>query len=152
MRSLLENLLPSASPKPEILRGIFVAVVNGGTLLAKPENWHTLIDLYTNLAASACRVVALFPQATFGAVLTREIVPGRGSVREISRHRSCDTVAAFPASRRWIRAGTFIQALNQTQPGQAAAAESQFYAVLFGVRSEGREESEEKSRANYFSA
>ena len=129
LRSLLENLLPTVPNKPEIRRAIFVAVVNGGTLLAEPDNWHTLIDLYTNLAAAACRVVALFPQVTFGAVLMRELVQGVGSFAKYLATEAV-TRGGIPGLAAMEPKGAFISALNQTQPGQMTPAESQFYAVL----------------------
>lgn len=129
LRSFLEYVLPSANSKPEILRTIFVAVVNGGTLLAKPENWHTLIDLYTNLAAAACRVVALLPQVTFGAMLTREIVQGVGTFAKYLATEAF-TQGGIPGLAAMEPDGKFIRGLNETQPGQMTAAESQFYAIL----------------------
>lgn len=129
LRSLLEYLLPSAQPKPEIVRAIFVGVVNGGTLLAKPENWHTLIDLYTNLAAATCRVVALFPLVTFSAMLTREIVQSVGAFAKYLTTEAI-TRGGIPGLAAMDPDGIFIRGLNKTQPGQMTAAESQFYAVL----------------------
>ncbi len=129
LRSFLEYLVPSANPKPEILRAIFVAVVNGGTLLAKPENWHTLIDLYTNIAAAACRVVALLPQVHFGALLTREIVQGVGAFAKYLATEAV-TEGGIPGLAAMDPDGKFVRELNQTQPGQMTAAQSQFYAVL----------------------
>jgi hypothetical protein len=129
LRSFLEYLLPSANPKPEILRAIFVAVVNGGTLLAKPENWYTLIDLYTNIAAAACRVVALLPQVSFAAMLTREIVK---SVGAFAKYLATEAITkdGIPGLAAMDPDGSFVRDLNQTQPGQTSATESQFYAVI----------------------
>jgi triacylglycerol esterase/lipase EstA (alpha/beta hydrolase family) len=129
LRSFLEYLLPSGKPKPEIVRAIFVGVVNGGTLLAKPENWHTLIDLYTNLAAATCRVVALFPHVTFGAMLMREIVQSVGAFAKYLATEAI-TRGGIPGLAAMDPDGMFIRSLNETQPGQITAAESQFYAVL----------------------
>ncbi len=129
LRSLLEYLLPQAKPNAEILRTIFVAVVNGGTLLAKPDNWHTLIDLYTNLAAAACRAVALFPQVTFGALLTREIVQGVGAFAKYLATEAV-TRGGIPGLAAMEPDGDFVRRLNETQPGQTAPAASQSYAVV----------------------
>ena len=129
LRSLLENLLPAANPKAEIVRSIYVAVVNGGTLLARPENWHTLIDLYTNLVAAACRGVALFPQVAFGALLTRELVQGVGAFAKYLATEAV-TGGGIPGLAAMDPDGPFIRGLNETQPGQAAPADSQFYAIL----------------------
>jgi hypothetical protein len=150
LRSLLENLIPTTNPKPEIARAIFVAVVNGGTLLASPDNWRTLIDLYTNLAAATCRVVALFPQATFGALLTREIVQGVGAFAKYLATEAV-TRGGIPGLAAMDPGGKFIRELNQTQPGQASAAESQFYAVLSQFDPKGASKASEIPRQLLFS-
>ena len=49
--------------------------------LAEPENWSTFIDLYTNLAAAACRLIGMMPQAKAITVVLNEIVQGLGAVR-----------------------------------------------------------------------
>ena len=129
LRTLLEEFLPAATAKPEMQRAIFVGVVNGGTLLAKPENWHTLIDLYTNIATAVCRVAALFPQATAGAVLTREIVQGLAAFAKYLATEAV-TKGGIPGLAAMDPDGEFIRRLNETQPGQPGVAESQFYAIL----------------------
>ena len=129
LRSLLESLLPNEQTKPDMTRAIFVAVVNGGTLLAKPENWHTLIDLYTNIAAAACRIVALFPQVNFAAILTREIVQSVGAFAKYLADEAV-TKGGIPGLAAMDPDSTFIRELNETQPGQPTIAASEFYAVL----------------------
>src|SRR5262245_14167360 len=57
-RSLLEHLLPTSDWRATSGRVVFVAATNAGTRLAEPENWHTFIDLYTNLVAATARAVA----------------------------------------------------------------------------------------------
>jgi hypothetical protein len=145
LRSLLEYLLPALTPRPEIVRAIFVGVVNSGTLLASPENWHTLIDLYTNLAAAVCRTVALFPQVTFGAMFTREIVQGVGAFAKYLATEAV-TKGGIPGLAAMEPTGQFIQTLNQTQPGQMTAAESQFFAILSQFDPKGPQNAKEIPR------
>ena len=116
LRSLIEHLLPVSSWKPQFERSVFVGAVNGGTQLAAPENWHTLVDLYTNLAAAACRAVALIPQATFAATLLREALQSVGAlVKHLATHVVDD--GGIPGLAAMEPKGDFIQTLNQTQPG-----------------------------------
>lgn len=63
LRALFEELLPTSTWKPQVGRAIFVGCTHGGTELARPANWHALVDLYTNLALAASRLVGLVPQA-----------------------------------------------------------------------------------------
>jgi hypothetical protein len=129
LRSFLEYLLPGSTAEIEIGRTIFVGVVNSGTLLARAENWRTFIDLYTNLAAAACRAVALFPQVAFGALLTREIIQTVGA---FAKFLAADAVTrgGIPGLAAMDPDGKFIRELNETQPGQITPSASQFYAVL----------------------
>jgi hypothetical protein len=129
LRSLFEYLLPGSTPKIEIGRTVFVGVVNAGTLLARTENWQTFIDLYTNLAAGACRAIALFPQVTFGALLMREIIQTIGA---FAKFLAADAVTrgGIPGLAAMDPDGKFVGELNKTQPGQMTATDSQFYAIL----------------------
>lgn len=128
LRSLLEHLLPGSPWKPRFERSVFVGAVNGGTELATPENWHTLVDLYTNLAAAACRTVALLPQATFAATMLREAIQSVGAlVKHLSTHVVTDD--GVPGLAAMEPKGDFIQTLNQTQPGQPTPTDSQFFAI-----------------------
>lgn len=46
---------------PTLGRMVHVACTNDGTQLADPENWATMVDLYTNIALAGARVAALLP-------------------------------------------------------------------------------------------
>ncbi len=129
LRSLFEYLFPGSSAKIEIGRTVFVGVVNAGTLLARTENFQTFIDLYTNLAAGACRAIALFPQVTFAALLTREIIQTIGA---FAKYLAADAVTrgGIPGLAAMDPDGKFVRELNETQPGQITATDSQFYAIL----------------------
>lgn len=80
LRSLMD-LLPTASkPDLRIQRAVFVACTNDGTTLANPDNWRTLIDLYTNLAVAACRIMQMMPHALGVAVIMKELIQGVSSL------------------------------------------------------------------------
>jgi hypothetical protein len=94
LRSLMEYLLPAASLPVRVERAVFVGAVNGGTQLAEPKNWRSLINLYTNLAVGTCRAIAKFPHATFAAMLTAELLKGLGLlVKVLSEEAVSEDVA-----------------------------------------------------------
>ena len=62
-------------------------------------------------------------------MLTREIVQGVGAFAKYLATEAV-TKGGIPGLAAMEPDGKFIEALNQTQAGQAAAAESQFYAIL----------------------
>ena len=72
-RSLAELILPGEAWRPSFGRVVFVGTPNAGTGLADPENWHTFVDLYTNIAVGVFRAVSLVPAATFVATLLKEL-------------------------------------------------------------------------------
>lgn len=127
-RSLTETVLPSAGWKPTVERAVFVGVPNQGTTLAEPANWHTFIDLYTNLAVAVCRAIGTFPQVTFAAQVMREVIQGLGDLvkymatEAVERHRIPGLSAMQPGGR-------FIKQLNETQPGQPRPEAARYYAI-----------------------
>ena len=58
-RSLLRDVLPGSGWAPQFGSVVFVAVPNGGTQLAKPDNWYALVDLFTTLSNISCRTLKL---------------------------------------------------------------------------------------------
>ncbi|ACN13771.1 conserved hypothetical protein [Desulforapulum autotrophicum HRM2] len=128
VRSLIEYLLPAATIPIQIERVVFVGAVNGGTELAEPDNWKSLINLYTNLAVGACRAIAMFPQATFAAQLMGGVLKSVGSLAKILVDEAI-TEKAVPGLAAMEPDGDFIHQLNQSQPGQPTAIESRYYAV-----------------------
>jgi hypothetical protein len=58
-RCLLGRLASLEAPPVRVRRVVFVAVPNGGTSLAEPDNWRTLIDLYTNITTAACQLIGI---------------------------------------------------------------------------------------------
>ncbi len=133
LRSLIEYLLPAANLPVRLERAIFVAAVNGGTELAEPKNWRAFINLYTNLAAAACRAIAMFPQTAFAGSLAAELFKSVGVLAKTLAEEAI-TESMIPGLAAMQPSGPFITALNQTQPGQPTAADSQYYAVTSDFR------------------
>lgn len=127
-RSLIELLLPTAASRPEIGSAVFVGVPNAGTLLAEPENWHTLVDLYTNLAVGAFRLLQLVPQAAAPARILAEIISGLGAFLKyladviVTERRVPGLAAQEPK-------GEFIKKLNAAGAGQPRPEETRYLAV-----------------------
>jgi CHAT domain/Ternary complex associated domain 7 len=127
-RSLVEQLLPMSALKPLIGRVIFVAATNGGTELAAPQNWKTLIDLYTNLAFGASKLLQLLPQAHLAGLILNETVQSLGAlVKFAATHALTDEGAPGLAAMR--PDGPFVKQINETQPGQLNAMQSFYFAV-----------------------
>ncbi|MFZ5878309.1 MAG: DUF7379 domain-containing protein [Chloroflexota bacterium] len=127
-RSLLEHLLPLSDFKASFERVIFVAVTNGGTKLAEPDNWQTLLDLYTNLSMAACRLIGMMPQAKAVTTILNEVIQGLGALVKY-----CVTTAIDERNAPGLAAmepdGRFIRALNAEQPGQPSIEKSYYCAV-----------------------
>lgn len=128
IRSLMEHLLPAARLPVQMDRVVFVGAVNGGTELANPANWRSLIDLYTNLAAGACRAIALFPQGVFASALLGELTKSLGALAKVLAAEAI-TEQAIPGLAAMEPLGPFITDLNRTQPGQPTPSTCRYYAV-----------------------
>ncbi|MBI1765753.1 MAG: hypothetical protein HYR56_30480 [Acidobacteria bacterium] len=127
-RSLIEHLLPLSPWKPQLGRVIFVAATNGGTLLAEPANWKTLVDLYTNLVVGACKLLKLLPQVNVAALVLSEAVQSLGAfVKYAATHTISDSAA--PGLAAMEPAGAFVTKLNETQPGQPTIQQSNYFAI-----------------------
>jgi hypothetical protein len=127
-RSLTEYLLPASKSDIKVGRAIFVASTNGGTRLAEPQNWHALIDLYTNLAVGVCRVLAAIPQAKAPGMILQEMVQTLGA---LVKHMATSAVSegAVPGLAAMEPDGNFVKALNETQYGQPTPQSSNYYAI-----------------------
>ena len=55
-RALVEQLVPQSPLNVQFSKVIFVGCTNAGTLLAEPDNWKTLLDIYTNALVAAARI------------------------------------------------------------------------------------------------
>lgn len=127
-RSLVEQLMPLSRWQAYYDRVVFVACTNGGTLLAEPDNWHTLIDLYTNLAVSSCRLLGMIPQAKAVTFVLKEVIQGLGAFIKY-----CATTAVSDRDVPGLAAmepdGDFIKKINQAQEGQPTIEKSYYCAI-----------------------
>ncbi|MBK5295152.1 MAG: CHAT domain-containing protein [Acidobacteriia bacterium] len=127
-RSLVEQLLPISAYQPKMRRAVFVACPNSGTELARPDNWHQLLDLYTNLVVAGCRAMTLFPQAAAASIVLKEAVQSVGAFVKCLATQSVSSQTA-PGLAAMTPDGGFITALNQTQPNQPGPGATQYFAI-----------------------
>jgi hypothetical protein len=130
-RSLVEQLLPAAGWDATVERIVFVAVTNGGTRLAEPDNWRELVDLYTNLVMATRRVVGLVPDVNVQllAEITGGLVEGLGAfVKYLVTHAISE--GGVPGLAAMEPDGSFVTTLNAAQRGQPGAADTAWYAVV----------------------
>ena len=128
IRSLVEQVLPVSAWKPIIGRVVFVGTPNGGTHLAEPANWNAFIDVYTNLAVAASRLLGLLPCAGPAAGILREIVQGVGAFAKYLA-TSAISEGGIPGLAAMEPDGAFVRELNRTQPGQPNPTEARYFAV-----------------------
>ena len=128
IRSLLEQILPTTDVRPEVGQVVFVGVPNHGTLLAEPENWKSLIDVYTNLSMGAFTVLQLLPAAAPTAHILSELVSGLGAfVKYLAE--VIVTEAVVPGLAAQEPNGQFVRALNETGPNQPLPDDCRYLAV-----------------------
>jgi len=143
LRSLIERLLPLESQGFHFENAVFVGATNGGTLLAEPDNWHALVDRYTNLSAAAARLTALLTGAAIPAVVG-SLARGLGAfVKYLAtaavERREIPGLAAMEPN------GPFVTDLNHTQPGQPSAGDVAYYAVISDFENRLHQQGEEQS-------
>ncbi len=127
-RSLSEILLPTSEWKPNIGRVVMVAVPNAGTFLAEPENWSTLVNLYTNIAVGACRLLKLMPHAAVAATILNQLIKSAGEfVKYLAEYAAGE--GGVPGLDAMRPSGEFVKELNQTQAGQPGPGALSLYAV-----------------------
>lgn len=146
-RSFAELVLPGATWKAGFDHIVFVAAANGGTLMAEPENWQYLIDLYTNLAVAAEKVIGVISGNPATGDLLGEMLSGIGNfIQWFSTAAITDK--AVPGLAAMEPDGDFIRTINQTQPGQPTAETSNYFAVVadFEPKLLGRHEPKELSK------
>ncbi|ULA65350.1 MAG: CHAT domain-containing protein [Nitrospira sp.] len=127
-RSLVEHLLPAANWPARFERAVFVGCTNGGTALAEPDNWHALIDLYTNLATGVVRLLGMMPQAAPVAKILSELMQGVGVLAKYMATEAV-TASGVPGLAAMEPDGDFVTKLNQTQPGQPMPDKTWYFAV-----------------------
>lgn len=128
-RSLAELVLPGSGWKASFDHVVFVAAANGGTLMAEPDNWHYLVDLYTNLAVAAEKVIGLISGNPATGNLLGEMLSGIGNfIQWFSTAAITDK--AVPGLAAMEPDGDFIRTINRTQPGQPTVENSPYFAVI----------------------
>jgi len=141
-RSLVEYVLPSSTWPADIGRVVFVGATNAGTRLAEPENWRTLVDLYTNLAAGTARSIGFATGVAPAAEIVGGLVRGIGAFVKYLVSAATFTEMKIPGLAAMEPDGPFITAINATQPGQPApgtpwyVVSSDFEPALFDDRHE----------------
>jgi hypothetical protein len=129
LRSLVEAILPVEKAwRAEVGRCVFVAATHNGTLLARPENWRSLADLYTNVATAAGRALGLFgATAPVGLVVAGAV----SAVGAFVKAMAAEVIGedGIPGLAAMLPDGPFVTELNKTQPGQSTAAEAQYFVV-----------------------
>lgn len=133
LRSLIEHLLPFSSFQGRIRKAVFVGCTNGGTKLASSENWHTLLDLYTNIAAGAFRLLSWLPQVQAPAVILKELVQ---SVGAFVKHLATNATTDVPGLAAMRPDGEFVRTLNETQLKKTGPADTLYYAITSEFRPE----------------
>ncbi len=123
-RSLIEQVLPGANWPAEIGKIVFVAGPNAGTQLANYENWPKLLDLYTNLAAAAAKLI---PERIAATILSGAI-KGLGALAKAILHYSL-TEDGVPGVTAMNPTSKYIGELNGNQAGQPAAGTTPWYVV-----------------------
>ncbi|OUL97992.1 DUF7379 domain-containing protein [Variovorax sp. JS1663] len=131
-RFLIEKILPRAPWQPHIGKVIFVGSTNAGTELARPENWHALLDLLTNLALAGRKALTLLgaPQAGFAA---GELVEGIGDfvrylVDAAVEHKRAPGLAAMDPG------GAFVLDINQLETDAPRPKGAQYYSIVSSFR------------------
>jgi CHAT domain/Ternary complex associated domain 7 len=136
-RSLIELLLPFEREwHPRIDHVVFVAATNGGTRLAEPDNWHSFVDLYTNVALAGTRALGLIPQAQPFAVIAGGVIRGVGAlvkylIDEVVTDKAAPGLAAMEPD------GDFVRKINEAQPGQPDPKQSNYFAVTSNFEPRG---------------
>ncbi|HWR50330.1 MAG TPA: TCAD7 domain-containing protein [Bryobacteraceae bacterium] len=130
LRSLVEHVLPASRFRGRIRKAVFVACTNAGTKLADAENWHTFLDLYTNIAVGAFRLLSWLPQVQAPALILTGLVQSVGAfVKHLATNATSDVpgLAMRPG-------GDFVRILNETQANQPRPADTLYYAVTSEFR------------------
>ncbi|MEJ0100678.1 MAG: hypothetical protein WDO12_13555 [Pseudomonadota bacterium] len=127
-RSLVEQMLPSSPLKIDLQRAVFVACTNGGTELARAENWSRFADRYLNVAAAGARALALVPGFNAASTVLSAAIRGVAVlVKAIASAAITDE--GIPGLAAMDPAGNFVREINEKQDGQPTP-ENSFYCVV----------------------
>jgi hypothetical protein len=123
LRVFAEKLLPASDWRARVERVAFVGCTHGGTALADPENWHSLLDLYTNVAVAGTRVLEAVGGGLPATILGETVKTLAGLARAIVvRAVEEENVPGLAA----MRPGS---ALTKDLLARPAPRESRYFAV-----------------------
>jgi hypothetical protein len=143
-RSLVEQLVPQQNARYDFKRAVFVGCTNGGTELARPENWHRFADRYTNLAAAGSRALGVIPGFLAATRVFEGAVRGvAGLIKGLATAALTDK--AIPGLAAMNPGGKFVRTLNTRQAGQPTIEDTYYCAITSNfdpdlARQEGRVE------------
>ncbi|VWX54610.1 CHAT domain-containing protein [Novosphingobium sp. 9U] len=83
LRALVEQQAPETALRATFERCVFIGCTNGGTLLADPDNWKALADLYTNILLAGARVIGFVAGAGVGMTIASEAIKTLGRFVQI---------------------------------------------------------------------
>ena len=127
LRSLVERELPEDGWEAVIRKAIFVGATNGGTELAKPENWYRFIDFHTNMAAASTRVVSLIGGGELAGPIFGGMIRGLGAFAKYLATSVSN--AKIPGLSAMEPGGPFVTEINKIQEGQPRPENIDYYAV-----------------------
>lgn len=132
VRSLIEKILPQQAWRPRIGKVVFVGATNAGTELARPENWHALLDLMTNLALASRQALSLLglPQA---GVAAGELISGIGDFVRYVVDAAVEDKRA-PGLAAMDPDGPFVRDLNRAEASDPQPTDAQYYVVVSDFR------------------
>jgi hypothetical protein len=128
VRSLMNQLSSKLKKVLRFRRAVFVACTNEGTRLADPDNLRTFIDLYTNLATAACRLIGMLPQAKPVTVVLKELIQGMASlVKYIAA--TAISEGAVPGLAAMQPGSAFLAALDRPRSAKSWLADVSTYII-----------------------
>jgi CHAT domain len=127
LRSLVEQLLTSQNGLA-VKSAVMVAGPNAGTSLASPEHWSTLVDLYTNLGVSGCRILALggLTAASVSTALRESLQAVAILVKALVSEAADEH--RVPGLGAMVPGGAFITAINEP-PASGRIPSTAYYTV-----------------------
>ena len=127
LRSLVEQLLTSHDDLA-VKNAVMVAGPNAGTSLASPEHWSALVDLYTNLGVSGCRILALagLTAASVSTALRESLQAVAILVKALVSEAADEQ--RVPGLGAMVPGGTFITDINKP-PASGQKPSTAYYTV-----------------------
>jgi hypothetical protein len=127
VRSLIEEVLPAKAWRPTIGRVVFAGGANAGTLLARPANWHALIDLFTNLVLAGRTALARLGAPGI-ALAASEALDAIADFVGYAVDAGLEEGAA-PGLAALDPDGAFVKQMNARSPGEPSPRDCEYFAV-----------------------